>query len=111
MSTAKDRLYQVYLPYKLALDRRPRDLAEAADTAQVHDILGHIDGLQAHYFRAARTELEATGAEVEGAYQAAKDATAKVTEAYEASMALAERIRRMAQVVAKVGELVTKAAS
>ena len=109
MSTAKDRLYAIYLPYQLSLARRPIDLAEAGDVAQVDAVLQNIDTLQSHYFRAAHLELAATGAEVEQALHDAKEASDNATAAYEAGKALAERIRRVAKVVAKVGELIQKA--
>jgi hypothetical protein len=111
MSTAKDRLYEVYLPYKSALARRPIDLAQAGDTEQVQQVLKNIDTLHAHYFRAARLELEATGDDVEDALREAKAASEHATAAYEASLGIAERIRRVSHVVAKVGALIEKATS
>lgn len=109
MSTPKDRLFEIYLAYQSALARRGSDLAEATSQAQVAQILSHIDRLQAQYFRAALTELNATGAEVEQALRDAKQATADATAAYESAKKLAERIRLVAKVVAKVGDLVKQA--
>jgi hypothetical protein len=109
MSTPKDRLFEVYLAYQAALARRAPDLAEAASHTQVTQILTHIDKLQSQYFKAALGELNATGADVEQALTDATKASADATAAYEAAVQLAERIRLVAKVVSKIGDLVKKA--
>lgn len=111
MSTPKDRLYEVYLAYQAALARRGADLAECTTQTQVTQILSNIDKLQSQYFKAALSELNATGADVEQALADAKQAGADVTAAYNAAKSLAERIRLVAKVVAKVGDLVRQAAT
>lgn len=110
MSTAKDRLFEVYLAYQAALNRRAQDLTEAGSEAEVKQVLGNIDKLHSNYFKAAQSELSATGADVEQALKDAKQASADATAAYAAAKALPVRIRLVTSVVAKVGDLIRKAA-
>jgi hypothetical protein len=111
MSTAKDRLYEVYSAYRRAVERRPTDLKQAGSVSEVNKILGNLNKLHAQYFKAALAELDATGADVESAYRAAKSANEAVAAAYDQAKALAERIRLVSKLLDSVTDLVKKAAS
>ena len=115
MSTPKDRLFEVYLAYQSALSRRAADLAEATSQAQVTQILTSIDKLQSQYFKAALSELSATSGEVDlGSNDREFWTYRRCRRPHRHPLpakSLAERISLVAKVVAKVGELVKKAAA
>lgn len=109
MSTAKDRLFEVYEAYRYALEQRQQDLKEADTKAQVRKVLDNLDKLQAKYLEVVLAELNGTGSEVEAAYITARKANADTKDAYADARSLAERIRQVGELLTAVTSLVKKA--
>jgi hypothetical protein len=111
ISSASDRLTVIYKAYQTAFSRRAADLKEATTADQVQKVMDNVDALESSYLDAARRSLDASGAEIETAYQAALSATRDVEQAYAQGKALADRIRAVSSAVSAVGTLITKAAT
>lgn len=109
-SSAKDRLAVFYDNYQTAFTHRAADLKAAKTAVEVQRIMTNVDELEAAYLDAARQALDATGPDVEAAYQEALAATQAVDKAYQQGKALAERIEAVAGAVTAVGNLLTRAA-
>ena len=109
MSTPQERLDEVYLAYSNAYRRRFADLSEAANQQQAKDILTNVRSLEATYLKAATDALDATSAAVETVYRDAQNARSAIDEAYNAAVALAQKIRLVGAGAKVVGELVKKA--
>lgn len=108
-SSPQERLEAIYQAYVTARDGKAADMARASD-AQADQIRHNLSELQASYYDAEARGLEANGADVEAAYQAAATAAANVKQAYEQGKALSDRIRAVAGAVTAVAGLVQKAA-
>ena len=111
MSTAQDRLDEVYLAYSNAYKRRFSDLKEAGSEQQVKDILANVRNLEATYLKAATDALDATANEVEKAYLEAQKARDDIDKAYNDAISLTEKIRLVGAGAKAVGDLVKKAQS
>lgn len=109
-SSPQQRLDVIFQAYSTARDQRAADIAEAQSDAEADAIRANVNALDIAYLRAEREGLEANGAAVEAAYQAAKSAAEQVTAAYRNGRALADRIRAVAGAVTAVSSLITKAA-
>ncbi len=109
MSTPKDRLFEVYETYRIAKLHRTSDWKDAQTMSQVKKIQRNVDALETAFLKAATAELNANGAAVEAAYDAAKSARQSVLEAYEGAVALADRIRTVSDAAKSVANLVKKA--
>ncbi len=109
MTTAQERLDEVYLAYSSAYQRRFADLKEAEKQQHVKDILNNVRNLEASYLKAAAGALDATGGAVERAYRDAQQARTRIEDAYTSSVAIAEKIRLVGTGAKIVGELVKKA--
>ena len=68
-STAKDRLAVFYENYQTAFTHRAADLKAATSAVEVQRIMTNVDELEAAYLDAARRALDATGPDIEAAYQ------------------------------------------
>lgn len=110
-STPEDRVALILKAYSLARDQQDKDIAEAESDEQADAIRSNLASLQLAYLRAERSQLEADGAAVESAYQAAKGATDDVVLAYRQGAALADRIRAVAGAVTAVASLAAKASA
>jgi hypothetical protein len=110
-STPEDRLAVILKAYSIARDQQDKDIAEAESDEQADAIRSNLASLQLAYLRAERSQLEANGAAVETAYQAAESATADVTRAYKKGAALADRIRAISGAVTAVSSLAAKASA
>jgi hypothetical protein len=109
-SSAQDRLALFYENYQTAFTNRAADLKAATTAVEVERIMANVDALETAYLDAARQALDATGADIESAYQEALAATQAVERAYQQGKALAARIEAVAGAVTAVGTLLTKAA-
>lgn len=110
-STPQDRLAVILKAYSIARDQQDNDIAEAESDEQADAIRSNLASLQLAYLRAERSQLDANGAGVEAAYQAAQGATEDVTRAYRQGAALADRIRAVAGAVTAVASLAAKASA
>jgi hypothetical protein len=110
-STPDDRLALILKAYSIARDRQDSDIAEAESDEEADAVRANLASLQLAYLRAERSRLEANGAAVEAAYQAAKAATDEVMCAYRDGAALADRIRAVAGAVTAVASLAAKASA
>jgi hypothetical protein len=110
-STPEDRLAVILKAYSIARDQQDNDIAEAESDEQADAIRSNLASLHLAYLRAERSQLDASGAGVENAYQAAQAATADVARAYRQGVALADRIRAVAGAVTAVASLAAKAAA
>jgi hypothetical protein len=108
-STPEDRLAVILKAYSIARDRQDEDIGEAESDAQADAIRSNLASLQLAYLRAERSKLDASGAAVESAYQAAEGATDAVARAYRKGAALADRIRAVSGAVTAVASLTAKA--
>ena len=111
MSTPLDRLHLVSSTYQAALARRPADLRQAKTPDQAQAVLANVDALEVQYLDAAKAALDATGPDIEAAYQAARDASDAVEQAYAQGQQLAARIKAVAGVVTALGTLITRASA
>lgn len=110
-SSPEDRLAMILKAYSIARDHQDKDIAEAESDEQADSVRSNLASLQLAYLRAERSQLEANGAAVESAFQAAKGATDDVDRAYRQGAALADRIRAVAGAVTAVASLAAKAAA
>jgi hypothetical protein len=110
-STPQDRLAVILKAYSIARDQQDEDIAQADSDDQADAIRSNLASLQLAYLRAERSQLDANGAAVETAYQAALGATKDVTLAYQKGAALADRIRAVAGAVTAVASLAAKASA
>lgn len=110
-SSPEDRLAVILKAYSIARDQQDKDIAEAESDEQADSVRSNLASLQLAYLRAERSQLEANGAAVESAYQAAMAATDDVTRAYRQGAALADRIRAVAGAVTAVASLAAKASA
>lgn len=110
-STPEDRLAVILRAYSIARDQQDSDIAEAESDEQADAIRSNLASLQLAYLRAERSQLEANGAAVESAYQAARGATDAVARAYRQGAALADRIRAVSGAVTAVASLASKASA
>jgi len=110
-STPDDRLAVILKAYSIARDQQDCDIAAANSDEEADAIRSNLASLQLAYLRAERSRLEANGAAVESAYQAAKAATDQVARAYRNGAALADRIRAVAGAVTAVASLAAKASA
>lgn len=108
-STPQDRLGVILEIYSTARDQQDNDIAQADSDEQADAIRSNLASLQLAYLRAERSQLEANGAAVESAYQAAQGAAEAVTRAYRQGEALADRIRAVSGAVTAVANLAAKA--
>lgn len=108
-STEEERLFAIREAYRKARMREARDLAQAKSAAQVRAILRNVRSLKNKHDKATITALEASGADVEAAYRAAKQAQQDVDEAYDKARDIADKIRLVGEISTKVGDLLTKA--
>jgi len=109
-SSAKDRLAVFYENYQTAFTNRASDLKAATTAVEVERIMANVDALETAYLDAARQALDATGPDIESAYQEALAATQSVEKAYQQGKALAARIEAVAGAVTALGTLLTKTA-
>ena len=109
MSTAKERLFEVYEAYRYTLQKRPHDLQEATTKEEVGKVLANLDKLQSKYFEIVLAELNATGPEVETAFIGAQKANADTKNAYADAKNLSERIRQVGKLLTAITNLVKKA--
>ena len=109
-SSSADRLQEIYTTYNIAFSRRASDLKEAASDAEADRILKNIEALESAYLRAAKQALDATGAAVEQAYQAAVTARKEVQKAYKQATKLASRIKAVGGAAKAMTNLVKLAA-
>jgi hypothetical protein len=110
-SSAEDRLALLLRLYETARDRQDSDMAEATSDEQADAIENNLDALKLNYLQAERARLEANGAAVEAAYQAARAAADDVDRAYRRGGALADRIRAVAGAVTAASSLLATAAA
>ena len=110
-SSPEDRLDVILRIYETARDQLDADIAEASSDAEAKAIRSNLEQLKLNYLRAERASLEANGAAVEAAYQAANTAAENVAKAYQQGKALADRIRAVAGAVTAVTNLVANAAA
>lgn len=108
-SSEEERLFVIREAYRKARQREARDLAQAKSAAQVRAILRNVRNLRNKHDKATITALEASGADVEAAYRAAKQAQEDVDDAYANARDIADKIRLVGKVTTKVGDLLTKA--
>jgi hypothetical protein len=109
-STPEDRLAVILKAYSIARDQQDNDIAQAESDEEADAIRSNLASLQLAYLRAERSQLEANGAAVETAYQAAQAATDEVAKAYKSGAALTDRIRAVSGAVTAVASLAAKAA-
>ncbi len=110
-STPQDRVAVILKAYSIARDQQDSDIAEANSDEEADAVRSNLASLQLAYLRAERSQLEANGAAVESAYQAAQSATDKVARAYKSGAALADRIRAVSGAVTAVASLAAKASA
>ncbi len=110
-STPDDRLAVILKAYSIARDQQDKDIAEAGSDEEADAIRSNLASLQLAYLRAERSQLEANGAAVEAAYEAARGAADDVDRAYRQGAALADRIRAVAGAVTAVASLAAKASA
>lgn len=109
MSSPEERLAETYAAYKTADDNRIRDL-RAAPTAEAADaVLENLDSLHAIYLRAAKVALDASGDQVEAAFEAARSANKQITKARQEAQELAAVIKLTAHAVNTMSQLVVAA--
>jgi len=111
MSTPKDRLFEVYETYRIAKLHRGSDWKDAQTLAQAKKIQRNVDALETTFLKAATAELNANGAAVEDAYDAARFARESVEDAYESAQAVADRIRAVSDAAKSMANLVKKASA
>lgn len=109
MSSAQDRLLEVYKSYGDAYDRRAADLAAAQSPDQINAILANVNTLECAYLEAAREALDATGPVVEQAYADAQAARAAVDAAYQQAKDIVTKIRLVGSLAKKATALVKAA--
>ena len=110
-STPEERLAVIFKAYSIARDQQDSDIALADSDQEADAIRSNLASLQLAYLRAERSQLEANGAAVESAYQAAESATDDVERAYRSGAALADRIRAVSGAVTAVASLAAKASA
>jgi hypothetical protein len=110
-STPDERLAVILKAYSIARDRQDEDIAQAESDDQADSVRSNLASLQLAYLRAERSRLDASGAAVESAYQAAQGATGDVVRAYKQGAALADRIRAVSGAVTAVASLAAKASA
>lgn len=106
MSTAEQRLFEIYHAYQVAKAARLDDLKAAKTKAEVEAILRNVDSLHALYLDAVHAELEATGPDIERAFDAARAANKAIDDARKAAQALPERIRLTTEVAKSIKTLI-----
>lgn len=109
MTSAHDRLIELYQSYSDAYDRRAADLAAAQSPDQINAILANVNTLECAYLEAARNALDATGPAVEQAYADAQAARAAVDAAYQNARDIVEKIRVVGRLATKATALVKAA--
>jgi hypothetical protein len=109
MSSAEERLVEVFNAYAAAFQRRLADLSEATTETQVVDILNNVRNLEGVYLRAATAALDASGAAVEQALANARSAKDAIDAAYANAKAIGEKIRLVSKGAKAVADLVKKA--
>ena len=110
-SSPQQRLDVIFQTYCMARDQRAADMAEAQSDAEADAIRANVNALDLAYLKAERAGLEANGAAVEAAYQAAKSAADQVAAAYGSGRELAERIRAVSGAVTAFSSLISKGAA
>jgi hypothetical protein len=110
-STAQQRLAVIFKAYSIARDQQDNDIAQAESDAEADAIRRNVVSLELSYLRAERAQLDANGAAVEAAYQAAESAADDVARAYRSGAALADRIRAVSGAVTAVASLAAKASA
>ena len=105
MSSAQDRLSEIYDAYQIAKANKVPDLKAATTTAQVDAILANIDKLHASYLEAIDADLKATSANIEAAFEAARAANGAVTDARKAAQKLPDLINKTTALADKIGGL------
>ena len=111
VSSPQQRLDVIFQTYCTARDQRAADIKDAQSDAEADAVRANVNALDLAYLRAERAGLEANGAAVEAAYQAAKTAADQVTAAYNSGKALADRIRTVSSAVTAFSSLITKASA
>ena len=109
MSTPDERLAVIEQNYKDALENEPHDLARATTAADITAIQANVAAARQAYFTAVDALLTQNGANVEAAFNAAKDAKAAVDKARTEAAAIPTLITKLTSSTKSVTDLLKAA--